>query len=451
MGTSLYKLAGGALAFDDIFEPVVGNNGATDASYRAPNGTLLSFAARSLGGQAQATQYQRTGGAGDVNTLWAAKGTVSYLQALTFNGAAYFQACWAVAWSNQMYCDTFLNFLSNGTWTITSVTTNYVTDDVPAYAAYGGYDYSGGQVIAAGNWSTQVVAGIGANYKINMQPGAIELGWINFYDTAADPSYNAGSLRGQGPNTLQASQVNGIGNARSLSSTQSMGLVLQAQGSNGGSSYADANDGLSWYNRCTLNVTVYSIYNSAIQVSGTFTPLNQIRWGPSSYPTVTHGPPPPAPAPAPAPSGGGGGGGGGGGCVAVEMYLQPELIAANAYKGMVIDGVAYNPDRVYGREITDIRFMTQPCLRMVTESGIELIASTTTPMTMPDGSCLMFPEMLHQQVLVDDNGDIRWEQVVTLENAGDRMVALISMNDQNYFAGTNPLRRIGSHNMAEVK
>lgn len=147
----------------------------------------------------------------------------------------------------------------------------------------------------------------------------------------------------------------------------------------------------------------------------------------------------------------GGGGSGSSGCVAVTQYLTTNLVAGSAKEGMIIDGVAYQPDRVYPREIEAIRFMEQPCLLMTTESGIELVASTTTPMTMPDGSCKMFPDMFGELVLVDDYGDIRWERVTGLEDAGMQMVALISMSDQNYFAGVNPNRRIGSHNLINPK
>lgn len=141
-----------------------------------------------------------------------------------------------------------------------------------------------------------------------------------------------------------------------------------------------------------------------------------------------------------------GGGGDGGGCVAVEMYLTEELQALQASEGDWVDGVSYNPDDTERRQVRYNKIMPQPTLRMVTESGIALIASTTTPFTLYDGSSKFMPDMLGELVLVDDDGEIRWEEVTVLEDAGVREVAFIDIQDHSFFAGVTAKRRIASHN-----
>lgn len=144
-------------------------------------------------------------------------------------------------------------------------------------------------------------------------------------------------------------------------------------------------------------------------------------------------------------------GGGGGGCVSTEMYMDTIRIAGDIQIGDWIDGSEYNPDGIILRQVRQNRQMLQPCLRMTTVSGISIIASTTTPMTLQDMSCKMFPEMLGELVLVDDNGVIRWEEVISLEDVGEKMVVLFNVDDQSYFAGEIGNRRIATHNIDTVK
>lgn len=144
-------------------------------------------------------------------------------------------------------------------------------------------------------------------------------------------------------------------------------------------------------------------------------------------------------------------GGGGAGCVATNMFMDSIRLASDILIGDWIDGSTYDPDGLIKRQVRANRIMPQPCLRLTTESGISIIASTTTPMTMPDASCKMLPEMLDELVLVDDEGDIRWEKVVSLDDVGVRDVVLFSVDDQSYFAGESGTRRIATHNVLNEK
>lgn len=154
---------------------------------------------------------------------------------------------------------------------------------------------------------------------------------------------------------------------------------------------------------------------------------------------------------APYTGGGGGGGGGETGCIATSMYLRPDLRAVDAKKGDIIDRALTETEGSEEVAIDAIQFSPQPCYRMVTESGCEVIASDTTPMTLRDGSSKLFHQMANEYVLVDDHGRIEWERVRYVEWIGIMPVAVISIHDQCYFAGTDPNRRIATHNVMDQK
>ncbi len=422
----------------NLFEPEVAGNGAQDPAYMDASRTPLRFAALAHGSKIPDISYRQTGSSSDITNLWAGKGTVGYLVTPPgYDGGSITPPCWGLDWANRIYCDAYLNLHPDGTWTLTSVSTNYLSDDCPAYNIYDGYNYTNGRTLASGNWAQNPSAGIGAAYVVSATVANSTYGTKNYYDAAKDFTYTVGTLSNEGPCVLQQNSPMGLGTGISLASTVSIGLVMQAQGVSSNYNFRDYNDGLSWVNMADFTVVIQNASGGGAVSTGTFHISNELRWGPSSYPNPL--------------ATGGSGGGGGGGCVATAMYLLADFIAANAYAGKVIDGAMYAPDGITPREITNVSFMLQPCLRMVTVSGIEVIASTTTPMTMPDGSCKMFPDMLGELVLVDDDGDIRWEEVTVLDDVGEQLVALISMNDQNYFAGTVANRRIATHNVIAVK
>jgi len=155
--------------------------------------------------------------------------------------------------------------------------------------------------------------------------------------------------------------------------------------------------------------------------------------------------------PATGTSSGGGVPTGGGGCVTVDMWLMEGLRAGRVLVGQAIDGATYDPTGMTDRIVESNLIMPQPCLRLISESGCVIEASRSTPMTMPDGSLRMFPNMLGELVLVNDRGDIRWERVVVLDDIGVRPVVLIRMNNQCFFAGAEVDRRVATHNPIAAK
>lgn len=204
----------------------------------------------------------------------------------------------------------------------------------------------------------------------------------------------------------------------------------------------------SYYAKATditnLQTQINNLQNQINQLKGTSpTPAPAPAPAPTPTPTPT---PAPAPAPAPTPTGGGGG------CVGVAMYLKPTMVASSAMLGDSIDSVVYAPQlAILPRTIQDLRIEPQPCYHMVTTSGCEIIASDTTPMVLEDGTVDYFQNMLGKKVLVDDYGVLRWEDVITLEYVGVQYVVLINIDNQNFFAGEDPNRRIATHNGTPIK
>ncbi|WP_130617987.1 hypothetical protein [Dyella amyloliquefaciens] len=200
-------------------------------------------------------------------------------------------------------------------------------------------------------------------------------------------------------------------------------------------------------------VTYYLYYDDPVGKGGTFPlgattvysdlSLNQGRISVGSavvdFPTSGSG------------SGGGSPGGGGSGCVCIDMWLLEGLLAGDVQVGDVIDGATYEPIGMVDRAVTMNTVTPQPCYRLETESGCVVEASASTPMTMPDGSLRMFPDMIHQPVLVNDRGRIAWERVVSLKPIGIRLVVLLRVGDQCYFAGVDPDRRVATHNIFAAK
>lgn len=144
---------------------------------------------------------------------------------------------------------------------------------------------------------------------------------------------------------------------------------------------------------------------------------------------------------------GGGSAGGGGGCVCVDMWLLEGLLAGDVQIGDLVDGTTYEPIGTIKRVATANTILPAVCYRLETESGCIVEASASTPMTMQDGGCRMFPDMLGELVLVNDRGVIRWERVVSLDPIGIRPVILLRVGDQCYFAGRDPHRRVATHNV----
>lgn len=438
---SLYFDAGGT-DFDNKFEPETNGNGNQDPKIIGPNGLPLRYASRSLGGDAGATGFYRTDGGGDLSTLWAARGSVAYLvNPPSYNGQAFFNAAESVTWGDRLYCDVFLNVYNNGTWQLIGTSTNYITDNVPAYNKAAIYNYSGGRLISQGNWAQNPGGGVGNNYQLETGLASFESGWVDYPTTGGAGINHPGGFRG--PSAIQA---NGMVNAGvfSLNGNVGVGISLNAQGNSGNSSYKDKNSGLSWYNLGTISVTIRSTQNGNIAVNGQVVIRNEIRWQPTTYPTVSNG---------------GGGGttppGGGGGCVATGTFLLDGLVD-NVVEGqdlLITDPYAeWDSNTVNGRVMYSAPEM-QPLVRIETAGGAVLLCSGSAPIPTRDRGLVNAPFLRKEWIAVatrdqiGENGTtFTWDKVVKVDMMGPGMVQKIYVDDRCFWASANGELFILHHN-----
>jgi hypothetical protein len=147
-----------------------------------------------------------------------------------------------------------------------------------------------------------------------------------------------------------------------------------------------------------------------------------------------------------------------GGCVVAEAFLSTDTTAVDVELGFVADTWSPGEDGITKYEVTNVSEpVLRPCVTLVTETGIELSLSNGTPLNLKTAKTDLDPEhskyapdMLGEEVLVDDNGDIRWEKVVNVIHIGERFVVPLGFGGRSFAAGDIPTRRIYSHNLLKA-
>ena len=147
-------------------------------------------------------------------------------------------------------------------------------------------------------------------------------------------------------------------------------------------------------------------------------------------------------------------------CVEAFMYLTKRKQAVDMLvdKSGLMD--VWTPEEGHSKEEVRVvgKCVSEPCVSIYTESGAELICSATTPFNLrgatsdlQEGMWKYAADMFDEYVLVDDNGDVRWEKVVSVKSVGIRMVVPMDFGGKSFAAGTQPNKRIYSHNMAKIQ
>lgn len=173
---------------------------------------------------------------------------------------------------------------------------------------------------------------------------------------------------------------------------------------------------------------------------------------PPAPPAPPASPPPPPPPPPPASTGGGGGDDLGGDpfCIAADSWLPSGVQAFESSVGDMVEILDYaTMAGTMAGSITAIAFSKEECVEIESESGIKLIVSTSTPVTLMDGSMPNIMDVVGRALPVLDDLGFRWERIVSIHKIGTRPVARISANDATYAAGKEKGRYIFTHNMAK--
>lgn len=145
---------------------------------------------------------------------------------------------------------------------------------------------------------------------------------------------------------------------------------------------------------------------------------------------------------------GGGSGGGGFGCVDIESFMPYNLVAKNVIVGDPLE--ILSGDSIIKGEVTSIQFIDQPCYRIETNTGIKLIASNSTPITLQNGTVISIMHAGNESLPVIDGDRFYWDPVKRMDYLGIRTVALIAADDGTYAAGEESGRYILTHNKAAL-
>lgn len=150
-------------------------------------------------------------------------------------------------------------------------------------------------------------------------------------------------------------------------------------------------------------------------------------------------------------TGGGGGGGWGGSCAWAEAVLPSGKKVGEARVGDDLFLLNKTGDGYFRHPVTGVRYDQQHCYTIVTESGIELTVSDSTPIVIKVNDSFevvrLTNSILMERVPVLDHGEFRWELVLDLKDAGILPVALISADNGIYASGNEKDRFIFTHNI----
>ncbi|UAK23679.1 phage tail protein [Sphingomonas nostoxanthinifaciens] len=147
------------------------------------------------------------------------------------------------------------------------------------------------------------------------------------------------------------------------------------------------------------------------------------------------------------PGGSSGGGSGGGACVAVDAWLMDDLQAGAAAPGAPIDLLRHDWSSAERASVDSVEISPQPCVRLRTARGAELVCSIHTPIELPDGTVLMAPAALDAQVASLIDGTFHADdRIVEVQEWGVRPVAHIHVGGRVYAAGTEARARVLTHN-----
>lgn len=172
--------------------------------------------------------------------------------------------------------------------------------------------------------------------------------------------------------------------------------------------------------------------------------------GPVSPPNPP--PPPPPPPTPPNPSGGG--------CVVLESYIP--TVESALWNGRAIEQawqLRTNHNISLGKSdasletyIGNVVFNVveiQPCVRLLTKTGVSLSCSTTAPIFTKDLAFVNAPDLMNKEVACIKNNKTFWDEIVSIEDVGEKFVAVINAGDTAFWAGETNESFMLHHNVTE--
>lgn len=142
--------------------------------------------------------------------------------------------------------------------------------------------------------------------------------------------------------------------------------------------------------------------------------------------------------------------GGSGGCVVVESYLPDMRLAGEVAVGDTLHMADASTLAPRQDQVTYSEPVMQPCVELVTASGVVLRCSTSAPIPTEHDGLVLAPHLAGKRVAVMDGDGARWEAIARIRSIGMRLVQHISVNDGCFWAGAEPGRYLLHHNKQAV-
>jgi hypothetical protein len=92
----------------------------------------------------------------------------------------------------------------------------------------------------------------------------------------------------------------------------------------------------------------------------------------------------------------------------------------------------------------------QPCVRITSASGVTLECSTSAPIALADGSQCLAPDLLGKLVSVMVDGMVSVEEVVSVEDIGEKEIVHITCENNFFLAGAEEGKYFLHHNVKYV-
>lgn len=159
--------------------------------------------------------------------------------------------------------------------------------------------------------------------------------------------------------------------------------------------------------------------------------------------------PPPPTAPPPAT-------GGGGGCVVLDAYVP--TVETRLHNGKSVEK-AWQIENDFDILLADEQLKStkgkvvkalidfQPCVRIITASGIRLSCSTTAPILTKNKGYVEAPKLFGELIAVMRNDIAFYDEVVSIDDIGYKHVRVIDTGDNSFWAGDIQNAYILHHNV----
>jgi hypothetical protein len=147
---------------------------------------------------------------------------------------------------------------------------------------------------------------------------------------------------------------------------------------------------------------------------------------------------------------GGTGDGGDTGCVTVDSMIYGSGVARDVMVGdtmTVIDPYSFELGE---GKVSHAEVELQPCVRITTSTGVTLECSTTAPIALADGSQCLAPDLKGKLVSVMEDGIVSAEEVVSVEDIGEKEVVHITCENNFFLAGADEGKYFLHHNVKYV-